>query len=196
MQPLTSALGLLLDFAFDALLVLFLLRVFAELWRADFRNPISQFVYRYSNPVLAPLRRLIPNANRWNVSALLVAWVLELIKWALKFAIGGAMPHVGGLLIVGFGALLDFALLMYVVMIFVWALASMFGGGNGYSSNPALQFVTQMVEPPLRPLQRHLPTLGGIDFSPAVAILVLLLGRILIAGPITAAGLRIAVGMP
>jgi len=194
MQPLTSALGLLIDFAFDALLVLFLLRLFAELWRADFRNPISQFVYRYSNPVLAPLRRVIPNMNRWNLAALVVAWVLELIKWALKFAIGGVTPHVGGLLLVGFGSLLDFIFLMYVVLIFVWALASMFGGG-GYSPNPALQFVTQMAEPPLRPLQRHLPTLGSIDFSPAVAILVLLLGRILVAGPITGMGVRMALGM-
>ena len=194
MQPLTSALGLLIDFAFDALLVLFLLRLFAELWRADFRNPISQFVYRYSNPVLAPLRRVIPNMNRWNLAALAVAWVLELIKWALKFAISGVTPHVGGLLLVGFGSLLDFIFLMYVVLIFVWALASMFGGG-GYSPNPALQFVTQMAEPPLRPLQRHLPTLGSIDFSPAVAILVLLLGRILIAGPITAMGVRLVLGV-
>lgn len=195
MQPLTSALGLLINFVFDALLVLFLLRLFAELWRADFQNPISQFVYRYSNPVLAPLRRLIPNWHRWNVAAVLVAWVLELLKWLLIFAIGGAMPHLGGWLLVGLGSLLDFTLMMYVVLVFGWALASMFSGGYGRSPNPLLHFVSQLVEPAIRPLSRRMPSLGGIDFSPAVAILLLLLARILIADPILAAGLRMGAGM-
>lgn len=194
MQPLTSALGLLIDFAFGALLVLFLLRVFAELWRADFRNPISQFIYRYSNPVLVPIRRVVPNWHRWNVAAILVAWVLELIKWLLLFAIGDAMPHIGGLLLMGVGSLLDFALLMYVVLLFIWALASFFTAPDGRGTNPLMHFVAQIVEPAIRPLAKRMPSLGGIDFSPAIAILLLLLARILIADPILTSGLRIASG--
>ncbi|HEX7341504.1 MAG TPA: YggT family protein [Rhodanobacteraceae bacterium] len=197
MHPLTSALGLLVDFVFDALLVLFLARLFAELWRANFHNPISQFTYRYTNPVLAPLRRVLPNWRRWNLAAILIAWILELVKWLLMFVIGGALPHIGGWLVMGIGSLLDFALMMYVVLVFVWALASMFTGSGGYgqSPNPLMQFVAQLVEPPMRPLSKHMPSLGGIDFSPAVAILVLLLARILIADPILAAGVRMATGM-
>lgn len=196
MHPLISALGLLIDVVFDALLVLFLLRLFAELWRVNFHNPISQFVYRYSNPVVSPLRRLIPNWHRWNLAALVVAWVLELIKWLLRFVIDGGMPHIGGWLLMGFGSLLDFALLMYVVLVFGWALASMFGGGGyGRAPNPLLSFISQLVEPAIRPLTKRMPTFGGIDFSPAVAILILLLARILIAEPILATGIRMATGM-
>lgn len=194
MSYVANALELLITFAFDALLALFLLRLFAELWRVNFHNPLSQFVYRYSNPVLAPLRRHIPNWQRWNIAALLVAWVLELLKWLALFGIHGSMPRIGGWLLLGLGSLLSFILILYVVLIFVWALASMLNPGAAtHSPHPLMQFVAQVVEPAVRPLSRRMPTLGGIDFSPAVAILVLMLARILIAEPLIAAGLRLAV---
>ncbi|HET6586816.1 MAG TPA: YggT family protein [Oleiagrimonas sp.] len=193
MSYLANALELLIQFAFDALLALFLLRLFAELWRAHFHNPLSQFIYRYSNPVLAPLRRHIPNWHRWNMAALLVAYVLELLKWLALFGIYGSMPHIGGLLVLGLGSLLSFVMVMYVVLIFVWALASMLSAGSStHSPHPVLQFVEQLVAPAVRPLSQRLPTLGGIDFSPAVAILILMLARILIAEPLLAAGMRLA----
>lgn len=195
MQPLTSALILLIRVVFDAVLLLFLLRLFAELWRVEFHNPVSQFIYRYSNPVLAPLRRIIPNWHRWNMAAVLVAWVVELVKWLLIFAVGGAMPHIGGWLVMGIGSLLDYTWMMYVILIFIWALASMFSGGYGRSPNPLLHFVDELVEPPMRPLSRHMPSLGGLDLSPAVAIVILLLARILIANPILATGWSMAVGL-
>ena len=61
MSYLLNALGLLIELAFNAAVTLLLLRVLAEACRADFHNPLSQFVYRYTNPVLAPVRRVIPN---------------------------------------------------------------------------------------------------------------------------------------
>lgn len=195
MHPIASALALLIRVAFDALLLLFLLRVFAERWRADFRNPVSQAIYRYSNPVLAPLRRLIPNWRRWNLAALVLAWVLEIFKLLALTAVAGVIPHIGGLLLAAFGALLGFALMMYVVLIFVWALASMFGGGGGgygQSQHPAMTFITQITQPAMAPLAKRMPTLGGIDFSPTVAILVLLLAHMLIADPIMREGLLMA----
>src|SRR5699024_6954075 len=75
MPYFANALQLLIKVAFDAVLVLFLLRLFAEYWRADFHNPVSQFIYRYSNPVLVPVRRVIPNWRRLNLAALAIAWV-------------------------------------------------------------------------------------------------------------------------
>lgn len=194
MHPIANALALLIRFVFDALLLLFLLRVFAELWRADFRNPVSQAIYRYSNPVLAPLRRVIANWRRWNLAAIVLAWVLEILKLLALTAVAGFAPRVGGLLLAAFGSLLGFVLMMYVVLIFVWALASMFGGGSGYagSQHPAMAFITQITQPAVAPLTRRMPSLGGIDFSPTVAILILLLAHMLIADPITREGLLMA----
>lgn len=192
MPYFANALQLLIKVAFDALMVLFLLRLFAELWRADFHNQVSQFIYRYSNPVLVPLRRWLPNWRRCNLAALLVAWLLELLKWLLLFATTGTMPQIGGWLLLGVGSLLSFAMIVYVILIFGWALSSMFGAQASQGPHPILRFMTQLVEPAIRPLSQRMPTLGGIDFSPTVAILVLLLARILIAQPMIDAGLRMA----
>jgi uncharacterized protein YggT (Ycf19 family) len=54
MSYLLNALAMLIGLAFDAAVALLLLRVLCEACRADFNNPLSQFVYRYTNPVLAP----------------------------------------------------------------------------------------------------------------------------------------------
>ena len=69
MSYLLNALVLLVTLAFDAVVVLFLVRLAAEAGRADFRNPLSQFVYRTTNPVLAPIRRVLPNWRRINLAA-------------------------------------------------------------------------------------------------------------------------------
>lgn len=192
MPYFASALQLLIKVAFDALLLLFLLRLFAELCRADFRNPISQFVYRYSNPVLAPVRRWVPNWRRWNLAAVLVAWVVELLKWLLLFGTTHTMPRVGGLLLLGVGSLISFALIVGVVLVFAWALSTMFTPQGGRGGHPVMHFITQLVEPPMRPLSKRVPSIAGIDFSPTIAIVILLLGRILIAQPLIDAGLRSA----
>jgi YggT family protein len=103
----------------------------------------------------------------------------------------GLFPNVPGWLLLAFGQLLDLVLLIYIVLIFAWSLASLIGGDPNH---PLLRFVAQLTEPPMRPLQRRMPSLGGLDFSPAVAILILFLARMLIAQPIIATGARLILG--
>ena len=191
MSYLLQAAQLILEFVFGTVAALFLLRMLAEAARVQFHNPVSQFVYRYTNPVLAPLRRVLRNWRQFNLAALLVAWLAELIKLGLEFLLAGGLPNAGGWLLLGFGQLLDLLLLIAIVLIFVWSLAGLLGGDPGH---PLLRFVAQLVEPPMRPLRRRMPTLGGIDFSPAVAILVLFLLRILVAQPVIDAGARWILG--
>jgi YggT family protein len=182
---------LLIEFFFGAAITLFLLRLLAEYWRAPFHNPVSQFVYRTTNPVLAPLRRLLRNLGRFNLSALVVALALELVKLGLQTVLAGHMPRPVGWLLLGVGQLLDLFLLIYIVLVFVWSLASMLGGDPNH---PLLRFVAQITEPPMRPLRRRMPTPGGIDFSPMVALLILFLLRILVAQPLIVPGMRLILG--
>jgi YggT family protein len=190
MSYFANAAQLLLEFAFGAAVTLFVLRILAELWRVQFQNPVSQFLYRYSNPVLAPVRRIIPNWGRINLAAALVALVLELVKLGMEFALHGMLPRPFGWLVLGLGQLLDMTMLIYIVLVFGWSLSSLVGGDTRH---PLLRFVSQLVEPPLLPLRRRMPTMGGLDFSPAVAILVLFLLRILVAQPIIDLGAHLAV---
>ncbi|EIL90977.1 hypothetical protein UU7_14790 [Rhodanobacter spathiphylli B39] len=93
MSYLLNALSMLIELVFEAAVTLLLLRVAAEACRADFHNPLSQFIYRYTNPVLAPIRRVLPNWRRINLAALLLAWLAMLLKpAAVRPARGDAEP--------------------------------------------------------------------------------------------------------
>lgn len=190
MSYLLNALSLLIELAFNAVVTLLLLRVLAEACRADFNNPLSQFVYRYTNPVLAPIRRVLPNWRRINLAALLLAWLAMLLKRLLLFALLGVMPHPLGLIMLALAELLDFVLLFYLVLIFGWSLLSMFAVDR---RQPLLRLAGSIVAPLLRPLQGKLIA-GNIDFAPMVVMIVLLLARLLIAAPVLDLGARLAMG--
>lgn len=190
MSYLVKALDMLIELAFDAVVTLLLLRVLCEACRADFNNPLSQFVYRYTNVVLAPIRRTVPNWRRINLAALLLAWLAMLLKLGLLYALHGIVPRALGLLLLSLAELLDFVLLFYLVLIFAWSLMSMFAVDQRH---PMLRLAGTLVNPLLRPLHGKLVA-GQIDFAPMVVMLGLLLARLLIAAPLLDAGTRLAIG--
>jgi YggT family protein len=190
MTYLLNALSLLIQLAFNLLATLFVLRVLAEAARADFHNPISQFLYRATNPVLAPIRRVIPNWRRINLAALLLAWLVMVLKNALLFVLLGAAPNAAGLLVLGLADLIDFVLVFYLVLIFGWSLMSML---QVDSRQPVLRLAGAIVEPLLRPLRGRL-TVGMIDFSPMAVMLIIVLARILIAAPLMDLGKALTLG--
>ncbi|MDF3982068.1 YggT family protein [Luteibacter sp. PPL201] len=186
MNYLTNALDLILGVVFSALVTLFVLRVLAEACRADFHNPVCQFIYRFTNPVLRPLRKVLPTVRRINTAALLVVLVLECLKWLIRAAMAGMMPSPLGLVVVGIADALDFFLLTWIVLVFAWSLLSMFAPDRYH---PMVRLVSSLAEPLVRPLRGRM-TLGGLDFSPTVVLLGLVLARILVVGPIRDLGLR------
>ncbi|MDE1894213.1 MAG: YggT family protein [Xanthomonadaceae bacterium] len=190
MSYVLNALSMLIELAFDGVVTLFLVRVMAEACRADFNNPLSQFVYRYTNPVLAPIRRVLPNWRRINLAGVLLAWLAMLLKRLLLFALLGAMPSPSGLLLWSLAELLDFTLLFYIVLIFGWSLLSMFAVDR---RQPLLRLVGSIVSPLLRPLDGKLVA-GQIDFAPMALLLALMLARLLIAAPLLDLGARLALG--
>ncbi len=181
MSYFANAAALLIQFVFYAIVALLVLRLLAEAVRADFHNPICQFLYRTTNPVLTPLRRAIPTVRRINLAALLLAWIAEVLKNVLLYALIGLRGSIAGLLLLGFADLLDFFAMLYLLMIFAWALLSFVSLD---ARHPLIPLLGRLVEPVLRPLRRVLPAPGGLDLSPALAILILLLLRLLIVAPL------------
>ena len=190
MSYLLNALSMLVQVAFGAIATLFLCRLLAEATRAEFHNPLSQFIYRYTNPVLAPIRRVLPNWRRINLAALLIVWLTLVIERVVIFALGGFLPSALGLLILSLADLLDFVLLFYIVVIFGWSLLSMLSV-DPYQ--PLVRLAGAIAAPVLRPLRGKM-TVGSIDFSPTVAVIGLLLARMLVTAPIFDLGARLAQG--
>nr|WP_283255969.1 YggT family protein [Dyella humicola] len=181
----------MLELAFGAAAALFALRLLAEASRADFHNPLSQFVYRTTNPILAPIRKLVPNWRRINIAALLLIWLLMLLKRVLLFALLGAFPHVLGLVLLSVADTLDFILMFYVVLIFIWSLMSLFQVEHYH---PVYRLAGSLVDPLLRPLRGKLVA-GGLDFAPWAVMIVLILARLLLVSPLADFGGRLALGL-
>ncbi|MEM6575596.1 MAG: YggT family protein, partial [Pseudomonadota bacterium] len=80
----------LVNLVFGFFIAVLLLRVLLQLVRANFFNPVCQFLVKITNPVLMPLRRIIPNWGRVELSAILLAWVLKSLQTVIVLAILGS----------------------------------------------------------------------------------------------------------
>jgi len=152
-------------------LLIILLRFVLQLVRADFYNPLSQFAVRATQPLLKPLRRIIPSVFGLDMSSLVLAIIVQMILMALTLLLAygttGDPLHLLIWSIIGVTALFlkifFFALIVSVIL--SWVAPA--------SHNPGAELVNQITEPMLAPLRRVLPNLGGLDLSPILAFMIL-----------------------
>ena len=182
---------IIIQFVFGALIALIVLRVLLQWVRANFYNPICQFLYKATNPVLMPLRKVIPAWRNLDIAGIALAWLATALKLVLLYATVGQTLGVLGLAVLALADLVDFLLLLYIVLVLVRVVIS-FVGADSY--HPVVPLVMQLTEPVMKPFRRLIPNVGGLDFSPMVVLLVLTLARVLIAKPLLDLGLRLAQG--
>jgi len=182
---------IVIQFVFGALIALIVLRVLLQWVRANFYNPICQFLYKATNPVLMPLRKVIPAWRNLDIAGITLAWLATALKLVLLYATVGQTLGVLGLAVLALADLVDFLLLLYIVLVLVRVVIS-FVGADSY--HPVVPLVMQLTEPVMKPFRRVIPNVGGLDFSPMVVLLVLTLARVLIAKPLLDLGLRLAQG--
>ncbi|WP_079203729.1 YggT family protein [Pseudomonas sp. CC6-YY-74] len=152
-------------------LLIVLLRFILQLVKADFYNPLSQFIVRATHPLIKPLRKIIPSFAGLDLASLVLAILVQLVLMALVLMLMGyGFDNPLQLLvwsIIGVTALFIkvffFALIISVILSWV---------AQG-SHNPAAELINQICEPLLAPIRRMLPSLGGLDLSPIVAFLIL-----------------------
>ncbi|KGK00656.1 YggT family protein [Thalassotalea sp. ND16A] len=164
-----EAIVYLLNFVFDAYLMLLVLRVWLQAVRADFYNPFSQFVVKATNPAVIPFRRLIPGLKGIDMATLLVAFLVACTKyWALSM-IGGQTIDILSLLFIS----LLFVIKQSGTLLFVVMLVMALMSWVVQSRSPAQMVFYQLTEPFLRPIRRIMPNLGGLDLSVLVAFVLL-----------------------
>ena len=173
-------------FVVDSLLALlvgaFLLRLLFQLVRVDFRNPLAQAILRVTNPLIVPLRRILPPFGRLDTASVAGLLLAQMLRSAIVLSLGGAsLPSPLMLLLVSIAQLLDTTLLVFLVAVFVYVLLSWVAPG-GYHA--AARLLGALVEPLLGPFRRALPALGGLDLSPLVVVLLLSVLRMVLNGRI------------
>ncbi|MCK0106934.1 YggT family protein [Marinobacter sp. S0848L] len=150
-----------------------LLRFLLQLARADFYNPISQFVVKATNPPLRPLRRIIPGWGGIDGAALVLAILIQAITFFLMLLIyNSGMPSFNPLTLLVWGTL---NVLSLIVKIYFWSVIAVVVVSwiAPQSGHPAIQLVVQITEPVMRPVRNIMPSMGGLDLSPIIVFLIL-----------------------
>lgn len=186
MSPLSQAGLLLINSIGSLILLIIVLRFLLQLVRADFYNPLSQMIVKFTNPMLIPLRRIIPGFGGLDIASLVLAFIAQylLITLIAMVAYGtAALPWV---------AMLGWTLLGLVKLIFniyFWGMIIMviasWVAPNSY--NPALILINQLLDPLMRPIRNVMPDMGGLDLSPLVLILGLQVLEVLLINPMAVA---------
>ncbi len=168
-----------------------MLRFLLAVVRADFYNPISQFLVKVTNPLLAPLRRVIPSLGGIDLASLVLMLVLQIVELLIVGLIGGVSFQPVGLVVLGVAELLSLLFQIYFFTILAQVVLSWVSPG-GY--NPAVALLNNLNEPVLGRARRILPPMHGFDLSPIVVMVVIQLLNILLVAPITDLGRSLAFG--
>ena len=161
-----NTLSTLLSLIIQAYTMVLLLRIWMQWARCDFYNPFSQFIVKITQPIVGPLRRIIPSMGPIDSASLLIALLLCVVKVFLHpyVSMNGVFIVLAAVLIVikTLGSLIFWVLLLMAIMSWV-----------SQGRSPVEYVLLQLTEPLLRPIRRLLPSMGGLDFSPMILVLLM-----------------------
>lgn len=179
---MNQALIFLLETILGLFALALLLRFYLQAARAPARNPLSQFLAALTDFMVLPARRVIPGLWGYDMSTLLLAWAVEVLLIVSVRAISGfEMGPTVGTAIVGLILLAVVNLVkrfLYILMVAVIAQAILSWVSP---RSPAMSVLVSLTRPFLRPFQRRIPAVGGVDLSP---LLVLVLCQLLLLWPV------------
>ena len=171
----------LIDTVLGLYILIVLLRFLFQLTGVDFYNPISQFIVKASNPPLSRLRRVVPGLWGIDFAAVVLLIVLEGARIGITALLIGRPPQLAGVLVLSIAKLVKLAVYVMVFSIFIRALLSWISMGR---SHPILRLLSSFTEPLMAPARRILPTAGGLDLSPIIVFIVLMLILKLLVQPL------------
>lgn len=162
-------------------ILIVMLRFLLQWARADFYNPVSQFIVKATQAPLAPLRRIIPGFAGLDLAALLFMFVLKFVELWLITALLGIAPQVVGLAMLSIAELLGLAINVFIFSILIQVIISWVNPGM---YNPVMGLLHSLNEPLLGPARRVIPPISGLDLSPIAVIICLQLVSMLAVAPI------------
>ncbi len=164
-----NALVFILRTLFDLYILTFAMRLLLQWAAVDKRNPLVQFILRVTNPLVIPLRRLLPPFGRIDTATVVVLVGLQVLATVLVVRIGCiGEPEILPTLSLALLNLVRLALSIFTWSIIIYVVLSWISPG-GY--NPGAALVAAIVEPVLAPFRRLIPAIGGLDLSPLFALI-------------------------
>jgi YggT family protein len=154
-----------------------LLRFFAQATRAPFRarsgNPLADFIMALTDWIVIPARRLIPSLFKLDTASFVIAWIASALLSFVTVLLVGEVAYAAptfwpGLIAYSLIELLSLCLYLYIGLLIVQAILSWLS-----PYHPLRPFFDTLTRPLLRPIQKLVPLIGGVDLSPLFAILFL-----------------------
>jgi YggT family protein len=165
-------------------LLIVLLRFVLQLVRANFYNPLCQFAVKATQPLLKPLRRIIPSMFGLDMSSLVLAILVQLALMALTLLL--TYGTTGNPLQLLIWSLIGVTALLLKIFFFALIISVILSWVAPGSRNPGAELVNDICEPALAPFRKILPNLGGLDLSPIFAFLALKLIDMLVINNLAA----------
>ncbi|OGT37740.1 MAG: hypothetical protein A3F11_00975 [Gammaproteobacteria bacterium RIFCSPHIGHO2_12_FULL_37_14] len=188
-NTLNSALLFLVKTLFDLYLTLLVIRIILVYVKANYFDPITQFVVKLTDFPVKPLRRLIPNIRNLELSSIVLTFTLEVIKFVLLSFITYMSSTFLGLLLLALGDTLNLVIQLFFYAILLQAILTWVQPGSSFN-----RLLYQFTSPVMQPFQRIIPPLGGIDISPIPALITLQLLNIILVNPLMSAGFGASLG--
>ena len=164
-----DALTFIVKTLLELYIITFFLRFILQWVRADFRNPISQFLVRVTNPLIIPIRRLIPSIGGLDTATIMIILLLELTLTIVLINLT-CMGEPYFIQIIGLTLLriVYLVLRIYLFVILIYVVMSWISPGT---YNPAVSLLASVAEPALKPLRRFIPPIAGLDLSALFALI-------------------------
>jgi YggT family protein len=172
-----TAVVFLVQTLFGFYILAVMLRFLLQCVRADFYNPLVQFLVRITNPPLLPLRRIVPGYKGLDLASVVLALALQLVEVLLITLLLERSASVGGLLLLTVAELFKLLINIYLWGLVIQAVLSWF---NPDPYHPAARLLAQLTAPLLRPARRLLPPISGVDLSPMLVIVALIFVSLLL----------------
>jgi YggT family protein len=177
----TDPLVFLVKTLFGLYITVVVIRFLLQWARADFYNPVSQFVVKLTSPVLRPLRKMIPGYRGLDTASVVLAWLLKAAELAILTLLLGLDRNPLGALAWALPALVGLIISIFLFAVLIRVILSWL---NPDPYNPAVDLLTRLTDPIMRPAQRLIPPVSGIDLSPMVVMIGLVLLEMLLLPPL------------
>lgn len=138
-------------------------------------NPLGRFVFALTDWIVLPLRRLLPSMGRLDTASLVAAFLLELAQFALLWLLSGGRGSLVSVVVLALFGVVRLTISGLSGLVMVYAILSWMP-----SRSPMTDMLERLVTPPLVPIRRALPLIGGIDLSPLVLLLILQVAAIVV----------------
>lgn len=178
---LSNPLVFLIQVLFGLYILVVMLRFLLQLTRADFYNPVSQIIVKATSPLLNPLRRVVPGFAGIDLAAIVLMWLVQSLELALIVMISGMGSNLAATLAWAIPELVNLVPNVFLFAILIQVILSWVSPGT---YNPALSLIHSLTEPVLRPAQRLIPPISGLDLSPMVVMVGLTLLKMLLLPPL------------